>query len=1260
MINFKNTLQIFILITFFANYSFAQIDEGITTTANTYIDEYPEVNLETILADYTDETTLIKNVSIPGLLGGAIPTDIIYLEPYNKFYVYGKRKLIVIDALTNTVSNSIEISSNSQIEPVDRNGGNVSWHENHMVFIDKPGQDNDFVYCVTEELTLLKINPNDDSFITIVETPTNLPVDNYYNSVKLKYDERTNRIYWVVIMAERGFNSILIYDASDLSLIENIDIEIGYEGRIEDIAINDTYDEFYVGFGQEIRIYDANTFLLTNTFGNNGEQKGDLLYIHNSNIHSLYYFPRAYAAESASIWQVNFDNYPGTISSFSSPLRIETACFFNESTEEVYVGFHKENHDMDNVFIIDPVNNSTVTSFNANAFSDYNLNTPISFTSFGNKVVLCNLDEIIFIDEANYAINLVESAQNNMYFNCAVSSTNALVTSPYGGNVNVINSSGNIEKLEVGAPLYFGCFNPDKSKAYFYTKSLQGKSKVYIYHTDSENDDIVILEMGNNISDMFVFAPDELTNRVYVSNFDDTWIIKAIDGETDMVIDEATGDWIYTVENYITSMYLAPNNKLYCITGMDNSNGNRAGIEIYDADNDFERLDFHHYYTDISGVLDGEFAYNTYDNKVYAVAWDMNTMNPTPYGKLTVINETNTAAIDFEISNAPTQLACSPINAKVYIKHAGTNTSLTVFDCKSVQLADDITIGYPIWDIEYDPVRELLFVLYHQTDKHKLGFINNAIFYIGMDLPYSTRKIAYNPGNSSIYAYVPHNSANDEDAEIWQCTLEDYSEGNSTFTTTQTPLENKHTYKYDGHLYNHDILFDEGLQQLYVANGGHSNISVLSYYSLEPLALHSGYNWISIPRHIRTTGNTTPTSTVFHQNNVSPDYNMISIEYNFLNINMGPFEENPEFAVWDFDWNYTNQVMQNIISTRGYVVYSEPINNRGLLMDGTVEDPASEIELYCKKENWIGYFIPEEQNVFEALADIVDDVYHIQLENCNCWRYNFPISNDCGTKSLKDYSPGTWLCDGRPVINYAEMVKVSPLLDILDFQWNYSGNPPTGEIRPKVEYYEYEKGADYETFVIILDTTETIPTEIGAFVNDTCIGACSVLPTDTVVVLSAYLSDNPGDSVVFEQYYGTSKMSNLAINNYYVKNNKQLFERRVVYTGENQEAFIISFKSNSIIKPTQITADEVQLYPNPSSGNVMFNIILEDKSNVKLTVYDFQGRIVKVLLDEKLPKGNTQLSWNLANLSNTRIPAGAYLVKLTTNNVNTTTKLIVK
>ncbi|MDP2723054.1 MAG: T9SS type A sorting domain-containing protein, partial [Bacteroidales bacterium] len=337
--------------------------------------------------------------------------------------------------------------------------------------------------------------------------------------------------------------------------------------------------------------------------------------------------------------------------------------------------------------------------------------------------------------------------------------------------------------------------------------------------------------------------------------------------------------------------------------------------------------------------------------------------------------------------------------------------------------------------------------------------------------------------------------------------------------------------------------------------------------------------------------------------------------------------------------------------------------NRVLLLEGTVEDPATEIELYCKKENWIGYFLPEEQNVFDALANIEEDIYHIKHEDYACWRYDYNISNVCtdGFKSGNALSPGTWVCNGQPVIKYGEMIKVSPLHNIPDFKWNNSGKPSSGEIRPKVEYYVYEKLADYATFVIELDTTETKPTEIAAFVNNSCVGACSVLPTDTVVVLSAYLGEQPGDSVVFEQHYGTTKQSNRAITNYLVKDNqRQVFERKAIRTGEKQEAYIISFNPEKLTNPIAGTTAELTLYPNPASHSVLLNVMLERKGFASMEVYDMQGRQVKVLISQELPAGNSMFNWDLTNQQGIRLQTGAYVVKLTTDQHSTTRKLLVE
>jgi len=1237
--------------------SFSQTELEITSSAFSYLDENIQETLPMVSPDNTMSSSFIGNISISDEMGGAVPMDIIYLPAHNKFYVYGKRRLLVIDANSNTVVNSINISTNSQYHPVARNGENRSHHEIHFVLVNQNGTD--YVYCVTESLEIIKINTQDDTWTKVAETPANMLADNFYSNTKIKYDQRTNKIYWMLAMDTNG-SSVFIYDIteSSLSLINRIDLEDPY--IIKDIAINQEIDEFYISVDKQLRVYNAINMTYT-ILVEDSDGKGDLIYINEDGIHKLYCFSHDWGHDDDLIYQIDF-NDNNSFSSFPSPLPNETACYFNPVTNEIYLGFSRFAADQHDIHILDPITNTVISSFNTNIYSPHFSNQPVSFERFNNKVLLCKNNEIVIINEQDYTFSLLETAQYNMYQKCATSTDHALVISPWSGNINVVDMNHTIEKkLEIGASLYFGCFNPDKSKAYFYHKEFQGKSKVYILNTISGN--ISSVEVGNNISDMFVYAPDENTNRVYVSFYDETHIVKAIDGETDLIVDSQY--WIFLNEDYCGSMYLAPNNKLYCMVGLDNYGSHDASIEIRDASNGFAYLDSH-YYPNLNGALDGEFCYNSNNNKVYATAHDLNGY--PDFGILTEIDGETNVATDYTINNLPNHIVCSQVNNKVYIQHITSQQSITVFNPKTTNISY-VNVGYEIWGIEYDPTRDLVFTLYNKSDTQGLGFIDDETFVPGIDLPNTTISIKFNPGNSDIYAYVPHNvfsSTTPEENEIWQCRLEDYIDvQNYDLLTQRIPLENWHTNKFNGFLFENDILFDENQSQIYVANGGQSNISVLSYEPLDYILLRSNFTWLSIPRHERpTVQELTPTNIVFAQENMSAPFTNLDLLYNFITEDDDAGHENiVEANYFNYNWNMSHPIMDNIHSTRGYIVKNVfPNQQRLLKLSGEQEDPGSTIDLYCKKQNWIGYFLEEEQDVFDALADIMPNIYHIQHQNYNCWRHNIYVNNECGqtTKSGMDITPGTWVCNGRPVIKYGEMIKVTPFGDYSNFQWNWSGNPPNSQGRPELEYYTYEEEADYETFVIVLDTTENNPTEIGAFVNDTCVGACSVTELDTVVVLSAYINQQPGDSVVFEKYYAGTKMGNVAVDDYFVKNNKKdHYEKRAVQTGEKQEAFIISFNKKTAA-PSGLDNDiDFKVYPNPAHNILNYSFTLEEESFVKISIFDIKGKFIVELLNGTFNVGSTSSKINLNDFNGNKFKPGIYFVKARMGNSISTKKLVV-
>ena len=83
-----------------------------------------------------------------------------------------------------------------------------------------------------------------------------------------------------------------------------------------------------------------------------------------------------------------------------------------------------------------------------------------------------------------------------------------------------------------------------------------------------------------------------------------------------------------------------------------------------------------------------------------------------------------------------------------------------------------------------------------------------------------------------------------------------------------------------------------------------------------------------------------------------------------------------------------------------------------------------------------------------------------------------------------------------------------------------------------------------------------------------------------------------------------------------------------------------------IENPTLQSSQDLRLivYPNPSSGPVNFELLLNQPSDIRLFVYDFSGRPAGTVFEGKLPQGVNNLKWNP---SDTPAP-GMYFFKLLT------------
>jgi hypothetical protein len=79
-----------------------------------------------------------------------------------------------------------------------------------------------------------------------------------------------------------------------------------------------------------------------------------------------------------------------------------------------------------------------------------------------------------------------------------------------------------------------------------------------------------------------------------------------------------------------------------------------------------------------------------------------------------------------------------------------------------------------------------------------------------------------------------------------------------------------------------------------------------------------------------------------------------------------------------------------------------------------------------------------------------------------------------------------------------------------------------------------------------------------------------------------------------------------------------------------------------------VTRLEVLTAPNPSASGVLIRCQLPKRGLSTVVLFDASGRIVRRLHDGDLPAGETSFSWNGRDDAGRVVPAGVYLVKITT------------
>jgi len=105
---------------------------------------------------------------------------------------------------------------------------------------------------------------------------------------------------------------------------------------------------------------------------------------------------------------------------------------------------------------------------------------------------------------------------------------------------------------------------------------------------------------------------------------------------------------------------------------------------------------------------------------------------------------------------------------------------------------------------------------------------------------------------------------------------------------------------------------------------------------------------------------------------------------------------------------------------------------------------------------------------------------------------------------------------------------------------------------------------------------------------------------------------------------------------------------------------------NLVVKPyvsnddpaTPVTTMLQGNYPNPFNPETVIRFATKDPGNVKITVYNIKGQVVKTLTNQNYPSGNHQLIWNGKDDKGRSVSSGIYMYRMETPSYSKTMKMM--
>jgi hypothetical protein len=852
---------------------------------------------------------------------------------------------------------------------------------------------------------------------------------------------------------------------------------------------------------------------------------------------------------------------------------------------------------------------------------------------------------------------------------------------------------------QINFPVYHITANPNDRKLFFYNTLNAHQTGIFVCDMDNDNDPTVFIGLQSPVGEV---VHNPFTNQMLISQNSEAIPARVKVLNNSLVFEN---DIELSGVSHATNMYIAENGLLYIAANMYD---NTPKIFVLDAQT----------YQPVSGspfevsglipasgyydIFSADFCYNPYNQKVYATFTTNNTTVPSdiesynsldPYfsalnsSLLSASPTTTFPGILVEISeegistllsnlNGPRELLCvTPTNTNgsnqgfLYLNAA----DLIRYDCQTGNTL--YFAGLDLNDITYNSNQNCLYGFRdtfvgegNPLDEHPSHRLTE-VYRVQDGQGTSTLLYTYDGQSASLVS-------NPYDGMLYLQTKVDAGRLGAQpmqviplqpdqVNQEPPPVSLHHRgfcpeldINLDFHYANYNLTtpyIDPYTNRMYLPNGGHSSVSVVEFEPNELLLLNNdGYDWISIPRLLQQGAGPNINSVL--SGNIFPDDYILNSE----------LQNCPPGGSYYYSSFYTGSSwptpanMGGIYSERGYKLdlkynYTEP-QNKFIEMQGTVVDPSTPMPLYMGKENWVGYFLYQEQDAFDALESIVDNLTLIKHEKWTCV-YAEVFHEDPGPQPIDM----KWYCSEiAHNVAYGDMLVLKTSV-AGTFNWYLNGQPAGTTVKQEPEYFSYMEQPDYTPVVVELDSADH-PLELGVFVGDNCVGACTVSEQESELTLMAYLDGASGEDISFEKYYGTKSNQKIKVSEYFVYNkNVQRHEKRTIKLGEGRDYYQVSFREKH--QNDELVDDQnigLKLFPNPAQNELFIQYALREPTPVSITVHDIFGKLVARVSNRNESQGEQILKWNLFGLQGNRLPGGIYMVRIKAGAQTMNEKLVIQ